>query len=69
MFRYTLRDESNHQSEVFRNLFMDLVEENREIWTSEFKEELRALMQEAINLEKKNYQGLPAGKRRRSAPR
>jgi ribonucleoside-diphosphate reductase beta chain len=27
MFRYTLRDESNH-IEVFRNLFMDLVEEN-----------------------------------------
>jgi ribonucleoside-diphosphate reductase beta chain len=40
MFRYTLRDESNH-IEVFRNLFMDLVEENREIWTAEFKEELR----------------------------
>src|SRR4029434_1329618 len=36
MFRYTLRDESNH-IEVFRNLFMDLVEENREIWTAEFK--------------------------------
>jgi ribonucleoside-diphosphate reductase beta chain len=51
MFRYTLRDESNH-IEVFRNLFMDLVEENREIWTAEFKEELRALMQEAITLEK-----------------
>ena len=30
MFRYTLRDESNH-IEVFRNLFMDLVEENKEI--------------------------------------
>ncbi len=51
MFRYTLRDESNH-IEVFRNLFMDLVEENREIWTPEFKEELRALMREAIALEK-----------------
>ena len=38
MFRYTLRDESNH-IEVFRNLFMDLVEENREIWTAEFKED------------------------------
>ena len=32
MFRYTLRDESNH-IEVFRNLLMDLVEENPEIWT------------------------------------
>ncbi|MCK9361878.1 ribonucleotide-diphosphate reductase subunit beta [Patescibacteria group bacterium] len=51
MFRYTLRDESNH-IEVFRNLFMDLIEENREIWTSEFKEELRATMAEAVQLEK-----------------
>ena len=51
MFRYTLRDESNH-IEVFRNLFMDLVEENREIWTPEFKEELRETMREAVALEK-----------------
>ncbi|GAB1488864.1 ribonucleotide-diphosphate reductase subunit beta [Opitutaceae bacterium] len=51
MFRYTLRDESNH-IEVFRNLFMDLVEENREIWTAEFKEELRQTMTEAVQLEK-----------------
>jgi len=51
MFRYTLRDESNH-IEVFRNLFMDLVEENREIWTDEYKEELRGLMREAVALEK-----------------
>ena len=51
MFRYTLRDESNH-IEVFRNLFMDLVEENRDIWTPEFKEELRGLMKEAVQLEK-----------------
>jgi ribonucleoside-diphosphate reductase beta chain len=51
MFRYTLRDESNH-IEVFRNLFMDLIEENRDIWTTEFKEELRALMAEAVTLEK-----------------
>ena len=51
MFRYTLRDESNH-IEVFRNLFMDLVEENRDIWTPEFKEELRGLMREAVQLEK-----------------
>ncbi|MBK8857921.1 MAG: ribonucleotide-diphosphate reductase subunit beta [Opitutaceae bacterium] len=51
MFRYTLRDESNH-IEVFRNLFMDLVEENREIWTTEFKEELRQTMAEGIRLEK-----------------
>ena len=51
MFRYTLRDESNH-IEVFRNLFMDLVEENKEIWTAEFREELRATMAEAVQLEK-----------------
>jgi len=51
MFRYTLRDESNH-IENYRNLFMDLVEENRVIWTAEFREELRELMHEAITLEK-----------------
>ena len=51
MFRYTLRDESNH-IEVFRNLFMDLIEENQEIWNTEFREELRELMREAVRLEK-----------------
>jgi ribonucleoside-diphosphate reductase beta chain len=51
MFRYTLRDESNH-IEVFRNLFMDLVEENKELWTAEFKQELVDLMREAVDLEK-----------------
>ncbi|HWB04171.1 MAG TPA: ribonucleotide-diphosphate reductase subunit beta [Verrucomicrobiales bacterium] len=51
MFRYTLRDESNH-IEVFRNLFMDLVEENKEIWTQSFREELRDLMREGVALEK-----------------
>lgn len=51
MFRYTLRDESNH-IEVFRNLLMDLIDENPEIWTREFREELRELMREAVHLEK-----------------
>lgn len=51
MFRYTLRDESNH-IEVFRNLFMDLIEENKDIWTPEFKQELVDLMKEAVALEK-----------------
>jgi len=51
MFRYTLRDESNH-IELLRNLFMDLVEENEEIWTPDFREELRDLMAEAVRLEK-----------------
>lgn len=51
MFRYTLRDESNH-IELFRQLLMELVEENPDIWTSEFRSELVALMQEAVRLEK-----------------
>ena len=51
MFQYTLRDESNH-IEVFRNLFMDLVSENMEIWTPEFKQELVDTMKEAVALEK-----------------
>jgi ribonucleoside-diphosphate reductase beta chain len=51
MFRYTLRDESNHIS-VFKNLLVDLIEENQDIWTAEFREELTELMKEAIQLEK-----------------
>ncbi len=51
MFRYTLRDESNH-IELLRNLFMDLVSENPDIWTDEFKEDCTNLMREAIALEK-----------------
>lgn len=51
MFRYTLRDESNH-IELFRNLFMDLIGENMEIWTDEFKGELVETMKEAVALEK-----------------
>ncbi len=51
MFRYTLRDESNH-IELLRNLLMDLVEENPDVWTPAFKEDLRSTMAEAIALEK-----------------
>ncbi len=51
MFRYTLRDESNH-IEVFRNLLMDLIDENPDVWTEEFREDLRATMKEGITLEK-----------------
>lgn len=51
MFRYTLRDESNH-IELFRNLFMDLVEENEDVWTEAFRQDLRDLMAEAVALEK-----------------
>lgn len=50
MFRYTLRDESNH-IEVFRRLLADLVAENPAIWTDPFREELRELMREAVALE------------------
>jgi ribonucleoside-diphosphate reductase beta chain len=51
MFRYTLRDESNH-IEVFRNLLMDLIDENPDIWTEDFREDLRSTMKEGITLEK-----------------
>lgn len=51
MFRYTLRDESNH-IELFRQLFLELVDENPDIWTADFRAELTALMKEAVNLEK-----------------
>jgi len=51
MFSYTLRDESNH-IEVFRYLLMDLVDENPEIWTQDFREDLRETMREAVKLEK-----------------
>ncbi len=51
MFQYTLRDESNH-IELCRSLFMDLVDENPEIWTSDFRADLVATMSEAVTLEK-----------------
>jgi len=51
MFRYTMRDESNH-IELCRCLFMDLIDENPEIWTEEFRTELVEVMREAVSLEK-----------------
>jgi ribonucleoside-diphosphate reductase beta chain len=51
MFRYTLRDESNH-IELFRNLLLELVDENPDIWTDSFKWELGDLMRQAVELEK-----------------
>ncbi|MGA0367821.1 MAG: ribonucleotide-diphosphate reductase subunit beta [Kiritimatiellia bacterium] len=51
MFRYTLRDESNH-IELLRSLLMALKDENPDIWTDSFKQELRNLMKEAKELEK-----------------
>ena len=50
MFRYTLRDESNH-IELFRRLLLELVAENPGIWTPAFRAELRELMREAVALE------------------
>lgn len=50
MFRYTLRDESNH-IELFRRLLLELVTENPGIWTPAFRSELRELMREAVTLE------------------
>jgi ribonucleoside-diphosphate reductase beta chain len=69
MFRYTLRDDESNHIEVFRNLFMDLIEENREIWTSEFKEELRSHMREAIAARERLHQGLSARQCRGSRDR
>jgi ribonucleoside-diphosphate reductase beta chain len=51
MFRYTLRDESNH-IQVFKHLLLDLVDENPAIWTDAFQHELIDLMREAVRLEK-----------------
>ncbi|MCW2949430.1 MAG: Ribonucleoside-diphosphate reductase [Thermoleophilia bacterium] len=51
MFRYTLRDESNHIN-LLRRLLLELVAENPSIWTAEFQQELRETMAEAITLEK-----------------
>lgn len=51
MFRYTMRDESNH-IELLRKLFMELVDENPDVWTEAFRNDLRATMAEAVRLEK-----------------
>lgn len=51
MFRYTLRDESNH-IEVFRHLFLDLLRENPDICTAAFRDELVQIMSEGVALEK-----------------
>jgi ribonucleoside-diphosphate reductase beta chain len=52
MFRYTLLDESNH-IELFRRLLLELAAENPDIWTTDFRHELRSLMAEAVELEKR----------------
>ncbi len=50
MFRYTLRDESNH-IEVFRKLMLELIKENPDIWTESFKADLVKTMKRAVELE------------------
>jgi len=61
MFEYTLRDETNH-IEIFRRLFLELLTENPEIATAAFREELVAVMQEAVTLEKEFIRDcLPVG--------
>lgn len=50
MFRYTLRDESNH-IELGRRLFLSLLEENPDILTEEFKQELINFMRKGVELE------------------
>ena len=51
MFRYTLRDESNH-IENLRSLFCGLVDENPDVWTPDYRQELVDLMAQAVSLEK-----------------
>jgi ribonucleoside-diphosphate reductase beta chain len=52
MFRYTLRDESNH-IKLLRKLLNELVVENPEIWTADFRVDLRETMRQGIELEKR----------------
>ncbi|MCS6772269.1 MAG: ribonucleotide-diphosphate reductase subunit beta [Kiritimatiellae bacterium] len=51
MFQYTLRDESNHIA-LGRYLIAKLIEENPDVWTPDFREELREFMAEGVRLEK-----------------
>ena len=51
MFQYTLRDESNH-IELGRYLLTQLIAENPDIWTPEFRTELVNFMAEGVELEK-----------------
>lgn len=52
MFRYTLRDESNH-IELFRRLLAEFAVENPDVWDDALREELRELMREAVALEQR----------------
>jgi ribonucleoside-diphosphate reductase beta chain len=51
MFQYTLRDESNHIA-LGRYLLQELIKENPDVWTEEFRQELIQFMREGVQLEK-----------------
>src|ERR1700720_2743575 len=51
MFQYTLRDESNHIA-LGRYILTQLIEENPDLWTEEFRQELIQFMREGVELEK-----------------
>jgi ribonucleoside-diphosphate reductase beta chain len=51
MFQYTLRDESNHIA-LGRYILQELIAENPDIWTDEFRNELVEFMREGVALEK-----------------
>lgn len=51
MFQYTLRDESNHIA-LGRYILEKLIEENPDLWTEHFREELVEFMREGVALEK-----------------
>jgi ribonucleoside-diphosphate reductase beta chain len=51
MFQYTLRDESNHIA-LGRYILSELINENPDLWTPEFQQELVDFMKEGVALEK-----------------
>jgi len=51
MFQYTLRDESNHIA-LGRYILEQLIAENPDLWTEEFRQELVDFMREGVELEK-----------------
>jgi ribonucleoside-diphosphate reductase beta chain len=51
MFQYTLRDESNHIA-LGRYILEELIRENPDLWTEEFRNELVEFMREGVELEK-----------------
>jgi ribonucleoside-diphosphate reductase beta chain len=51
MFQYTLRDESNHIA-LGRYILEELIRENPDLWTEDFRNELVEFMREGVALEK-----------------